>query len=209
MQRASTLGVGLLALVCAACSAEAEGRGMAERGIAGMAAPVSAGGDSILPMPEMIERFQAGLPPVGSFGPGAAASREELIARFVAAVEDGSAAALRELVLNASEFAYLYFPTSPFAREPYAQPPAVNWLLLEQNGLKGERRLLREYGGKRLLVEGHRCAGDVRVEGANRLWPSCVLFIRRGDGRLEEMRLFGSIIERAGRYKLLSLANRL
>ena len=37
-----------------------------------------------------------------------------------------------------------------FAAPPYAQPPEVNWLLMEQNGLKGEARLLRQYGGRAL-----------------------------------------------------------
>ncbi|HEX6309730.1 MAG TPA: hypothetical protein VFZ69_16255 [Longimicrobiales bacterium] len=204
MQKIPSYGIALLALIIAACSVDAEGGEMD-------AAPVNeaVAGDSLLPMREMIARFQAEVPPADSFGPDAAPSREVLIDRFVAAVADSSAAALSALTLNVSEFAHLYFPTSMFARVPYAQPPAVNWLLLEQNSLKGGRRLLREYGGRRLDVEGHRCAGAPRVEGANRIWESCLLVVRGADGRIAELRLFGSIIEREGRYRLLSLANRL
>jgi hypothetical protein len=166
-------------------------------------------GDSILPMDTRITRFQAELPAVTSLGADAPTSRDELIARFAAAVEDSSTEALSAITVSAAEFAHLYFPTSIYARAPYAQPPAVNWLLLEQNSLKGRARLLRYYGGRPLAVEGHDCIGEPTIEGANRIHGQCTLRIRGSDGQLENVRLFGSILERDGRFKLMSLANRL
>lgn len=166
-------------------------------------------GDSILPMDVMIERFQAEVPRVLALADEAPRSRDELVERFVAAVGENSVSALDSITLNVAEFAHLYFPTSIYAQRPYAQPPAVNWLLLEQNSLKGRARLLRHYGGRRLVVEAHECAVDPTVEGRNRIHEQCTLTIRiNGDG-LENVRLFGSIIERDGRFKLMSLANRL
>lgn len=166
-------------------------------------------GDSILSMDILIERFQADLPRATSLGDDAPRSRDELIARFAAAVADSSTEGLQAITLNAAEFAYLYFPTSLYARPPYAQPPAVNWLLLEQNSLKGRARLLRHYGGKRLVVEGHECAVEPDIQGRNRIHEQCTLNIRQSDGGLHAVRLFGSIIERDDRFKLMSLANRL
>ena len=165
--------------------------------------------DSILPMQTMIARFQADLPVVDSLGPDAPRSIDELIARFVEAVQDSSTVALAALTLSAAEFAYLYFPASIHARPPYAQPPAVNWLLLEQNSLKGRSRLLRRFGGTRLYVTTHHCAGTPLVQGASRIHETCTLRIRGEDGRTEDVRVFGSIVERDGRFKLLSLSNRL
>jgi hypothetical protein len=166
-------------------------------------------GDSILPMPTMIARFQAARPAVGDLGDGAARSRDELVMRVVEAVADSSAEALGALTLTDAEFGQLYFPTSVYSREPYAQPPEVTWLLMDQNSRKGLVRLLREYGGKPLQVDGHECAGEPRVEGSNRLHEHCTVRLLDGEGRVENVRLFGSIIERDGRFKLLSVSNRL
>jgi len=169
----------------------------------------AAAGDSILPMAIMIARFQADRPAVTSLDDGAARSRDTLVARVVEAVADSNAAALHALTLNAAEFGHLYFPTSIYSREPYAQPPEVTWLLLSQNSLKGLVILLREYGGQSLAVAGHSCGGEPKVEGLNRIHERCTVRIRGADGRVEEVRLFGSIIEREGRFKLMSLSNRL
>jgi hypothetical protein len=195
----SAAGILLIAALLAACG------DVGARPVDGTAAAVR---DSILPMETMIARYQADLPPVSMLGEDAPSSMDELIARFVAAVEDSSRAGLRALTLDAAEFAYLYFPTSIYARPPYAQPPAVNWLLLEQNSLKGEARLLRSFGGRPLDMAGFSCAGEPVVEGANRLHDRCTLRIRTVQGTAD-IRLFGSIIERDGRFRIMSLANRL
>lgn len=167
-------------------------------------------GDQLLPMAMMIERFQARLArsPDG-FGPDAALSVEELMGRFVDAVGEADADALRRLRLDDAEFGHLYFPESRFSRPPYELPPETAWLLIEQNGLKGERRLLRELGGQSLGISGHRCEEEPRIEGANRLWEECRLLRRDSTGRLVEERLFGSVVERGGRFKFVSMANRL
>lgn len=167
-------------------------------------------GDSILEMSMMIERFQAAHARVESFGADAPRSRDELIERFGRAVRDSSVAQLRALTMTEAEFAYLYFPTSLYARPPYAQPPAVSWLLTEQNGLKGETRLLRHVGGTSLRIADHDCEDAPRTEGANTIWNDCRLTLRHEDGSEEVgVRLFGSVIERNGRFKFISLANRL
>lgn len=192
--------------------AEPAGQAVAQGAHAtGSSAPVPSPvkSDSILPMDTMIARFQADLPEVTSFGAEAATSIDELVMRFAAAVRDSSTGALDAVTLDAAEFAYLYFPTSIYSRQPYAQPPAVNRLLLEQNSLKGRARLLREYGGRPLAVESHDCAGEPIIEGENRIHDHCVLRIRGSDGEIVEVRMFGSVIERQGRFKLMSLANRL
>jgi hypothetical protein len=191
----------LLLLVLAACSAADADQGEGTRAVAG---------DSIHAMPEMIARFQAQHAPVQGLGDGAPRSRAELIARFGAAVSAGDAAALRALTLTQADFAYLYFPTSPFSRPPYAQPPEIAWLLMEQNSLKGEARLLRQFGGRALDIAAHQCEDEPAVEGANRIWHECRLTLRHADGSTQpDVRLFGSILERDGRYALMSLANRL
>jgi hypothetical protein len=162
--------------------------------------------DSIFPMSEMIRRLQAAVPrQPASLGEDAPRSRDELVDRFARAVRDSSAADIAALRLDVSEFAFLYFPESRFAQPPLAQPPQTSWLLIEQNGLKGETRLLRRYGGRTLDIRSTECEEEPVVEGSNRLWELCRLVLASG----ASVRLFGSIIERDGRYRFVSMANEL
>jgi hypothetical protein len=225
MRRANMILIGLVVLAGACTngtdremalmrSAQAQPRASKPVGATPPAAtpPASAqptAGDSILPMEIMISRFQADHPIVSSLDDVAAGSRDALVARVMEAVADSNAAALHALTMNAAEFGQLYFPTSIYSREPYAQPPEVTWLLMSQNSRKGLVRLLREYGGQSLVVAGYSCDGEPKVQGSNRIHELCRVRIRGADGRVEEVRLFGSIIERGGRFKLMSLSNRL
>lgn len=173
---------------------------------AGAVPQATVAGDVLLPMPEMIARFQEGLPVLDALGDGAASSRDELIAELVSAIEDSSAARLRSLRLDAAEFAWLYFPESRYTEKPYELPPETLWMLMDQNGLKGETRLLRRFGGRRLDVTGYTCEDEPRREGPNTFWEQC-LVTRVGADGTRAMRLFGSIMERDGRYKFVSMSN--
>jgi hypothetical protein len=195
-----------IALIAAGCGERAASADSPDQVPTAATAPHT---DSILAMDTMIALYQARLPQVTSFGDDAARSIDELVDRFVNAVRDSSTAALADITLSEAEFAYLYFPTSIYARSPYAQPPAVNWLLMEQNSLKGRQRLLREYGGRPLVVHGYDCVKEPVKEGHNRIHEHCTLRLDVAGDRLRNVRLFGSIMERAGRFKLMSLANRL
>lgn len=163
-------------------------------------------GDVLLPMPEMIARFQEGLPALDALGDGAAASRDELVAELVSAIEDSSAARLRSIRLDAAEFAWLYFPESRYTEKPYELPPETLWMLMDQNGLKGETRLLRRFGGRPLDVTGYTCEDEPRREGLNIFWEQCLVTLAGADGT-RVMRLFGSIMGRDGRYKFVSMSN--
>jgi hypothetical protein len=163
-------------------------------------------GDVLLPMPAMIRRFQATLPRVNALGDGSAASRDALVEAFAAAVEDSSAARLHRLRLDAAEFGWLYFPESRYTTKPYELPPETLWMLMDQNSRKAETRLLRSFGGRPLGFAGYQCEAAPRREGPNRYWERCVVTLAGPEGR-RRMRLFGSIMERDGRFKFVSIAN--
>lgn len=157
--------------------------------------------DSIFPPEEAMRRFRAGLPEVDSLT-GGAASRGELVRRFVRAVEKQDTAELRTLLMNRAEFAYLYFPTSRFARPPLRTDPALLWFQMQMNSEKGIVRLLRRHGGADAGFRGHACEDTPVVEGENRLWERCTVRLAEGEDRW-----FGTVIERGGRYKMVGYAN--
>lgn len=134
-------------------------------------------------------------------------SRDELVARFVRAVQARNAAALDSLVVSKAEYAFLYFPSSVYSHKPYELPPDIAWLLSDQNSRKGLVRVTRRLGGSKLGFQGYQCS-DAITEGENRFWRSCQLtYIDPTTRRPIERKLFGAIIERDKRYKFLSYAN--
>lgn len=162
--------------------------------------------DSVLPVAEALERFQHGLPRVSKLE-GAAPSRDELVRHFMAALESGDSAELARLHVSRAEYAFLYYPTSVYARKPYELSPDIAWFLSEQNSRKGRDRIVRRLAGRRLELHAYEC-GMPATEGPNRFWRSChVSFTDVTTAEKATRKLFGPIIERDGGYKLLSYSN--
>ncbi|MGZ8398693.1 MAG: hypothetical protein ACXWWN_06625, partial [Gemmatimonadales bacterium] len=65
-----------------------------------------------------------------------------------------------------------------------------------------------ERAGRALRYLGHTCISP-RVEGKNRVHPSCELRRVTAAGDTVAERLFGLILERDSRYKFVGYANRL
>lgn len=161
--------------------------------------------DSILPMEVQLARFRHGLPVATALNNGAR-SADDLVRQFLTAVVKADTAVLAGLTLSRSEYAWLYFPTSLYAAAPYELPPDVAWTLSRAASEKGAGRVIRRLSGARLHFHGYRC-GQEASEGPNRFWRQCTVdFEHPAEGRVSR-RLFGSIMERDGRYKFLSYAN--
>lgn len=165
--------------------------------------------DSIFPIEEEVRRFRAALPDSAVRLEGGAGSRDELVARFIAALEARDVAALDRLVITPAEFAYLYYPHTRYTAQPYEMAPALLWFQLENYGSKGLTRALARYGGRPLDAVGHACPDEPLVEERNRTWPGCVVLRTTGAGDTTGLSLFGGILERDGRFKFINYANRL
>jgi hypothetical protein len=209
-------------LLCALLAGCSDMEGLAEE--SGPPAVARSVVDSILPAEAELERFQAGLPMPDTLAAGAA-SREELVRRFVEALEAGDTLAIDALAISRAEFAHLYYPTSQYTLEPYRMSPALLWFIMGESGHKGSRRAVRSFGGRDFEYAGHRCDPEPRRESKNLLWTGCVLVRTRpagddltspadadqgnGEATYDEqgIRLFGTIIERGGTFKFVSFAN--
>jgi hypothetical protein len=190
------------ALLAAGCDrpAAAGGRSPANTPAAGMKI------DSILPPGEALRRFQAALTPVTELE-AAPGERDALVSKFIEALERADTAALEKLMLSKAEYGFLYFPTSVYNRKPYELAPDIAWLLNEQNGQKGAKRLLRRLGGHALKFGGYTCGSPVS-EQENVFWRGCeVTYVDPTSSRPVTRRLFGTIMERGDRYKFLSYVN--
>jgi hypothetical protein len=166
--------------------------------------------DSILPIEEELRRFReaVGGTPVTALR-GGAASRDELVQALAAAVSTGDSVAVASLVLDAREFADLVYPESPYTKPPYRQPPGLLWMQISQASQSGRLRLLRRLGGRALRIELVTCPARPERQGQNTLWNDCtVRYASAAEGRpAHDGRLFGTVIERGGHFKFVSLAN--
>lgn len=164
--------------------------------------------DSAFTPEEQLRRFQVELPRVAALV-GGATERDVLVRRYVRALETHDTSAIREMTLSRAEFAYLYYPSSRYTRPPTRQDPGLVWFQMQQNSEKGIVRALRRYGGQPLGYRSYRCDPVPEGEGENQLWTGCVVVATFGEADTSAYRLFGTIVERGGRFKFVSYANRL
>lgn len=165
--------------------------------------------DSILPIEEELRRFRADIVDTPSSFRGGASSREALVRALFDALERRDSAGIRGLIVDRAEFAWLVYPSSPYARPPYRQPPGLVWAQLRLAGGNGFSRLLERYSGGVLRYVDHACAAEPAVEGRNRLWRDCNARVVRLGTDTVRGRWFGVIVERDGRFKFANLANQL
>lgn len=163
--------------------------------------------DSTLPIEEEVRRFVATVDSLPRALRHGATSRDDLVGQFLAAVEGLDTLKLHRLVVQRDEFISLYYPHTRFTAPPYELSPALVWFQMQNSSSRGIGRLLERSGGKSLAAQGYRCAAEAAREASNRLWEDCLVAVRDSAGGIRERRLFGTILERDGRFKFLTFAN--
>ena len=181
----------------------------AARDLAEAARP-PAGGRSAADRPsleEQLRRFRAEIPDTPTVLTAGENSRDALVRHFVRAVERADTAALGRMLITRGEYAYLVYPSSPFTRPPYNQPVWLAWFMLNRESGPGLKRLMDRLGGRPVRYLGYECDPTPFVESTNRLWRNCRVRRAPAPGDTLAGRLFGVIIERAGRFKFASYEN--
>ena len=155
----------------------------------------------------LLRRFQSRAGTPARVLEGGTHSLDALAGRYLIALEQRDTAALQSLRVTTGEFAFLYFPESIFMQPPYELDPDVLWMQLDAASRTGMRRALQEYGGRPAGYLGVECR-PADVHGATRI-HGCDVQRLAAPGDTVRERLFGPILERDGRFKFLSLQNRL
>jgi hypothetical protein len=162
--------------------------------------------DSVVPIEIALERFRKDLPQPAGLS-GGATHRDTLVRHVIDALRDSDTAAFERLAVNRAEWAWLYYPTNILARPPYELPPALAWFQLQETNRKGVFRALRELGGRGLDYRGYTCNASPGVEGENRIWTGCLVTLGRDGAEPVALRIFSAILERGGRFAVLSYHN--
>lgn len=184
--------------------------GSGDRGASGTAAGApSARGvvDSALPIPILLDRFRATMGDTIRTMQGGAATPDALVRKLITALAARDTATLRTLAFSRAEFAWLYYPHTGFVGPPYELGPELVWITQGAGSEKGAVRLLNRFGGKSLRFLGLSCPDSVERAGPNTLTRGCRTRFAVADSAPREMRLFGALLYRDGRYKFLSYAN--
>jgi hypothetical protein len=132
------------------------------------------------------------------------ASAEYLTVALLTALERRDEARLRELVLSEEEFREIVWPELPASRQERNLPFSYVWGDLRQRSDAALAGLLGQYGGQKLV------ATDVHFRGGSTQYQSFIMYLAPtlrvvdDKGLDHELRLFGSIVEHGGRFKLLS-----
>ena len=162
--------------------------------------------DTLHSAEESLRRFRETLFSVDSLAP-TFASRESVARAFVVGITANDGRGVVRTLMTRAEFAWLYYPDNPISKPPYELPAGIAWFELEGNSLAGVRRALAIYGGRRVVFRDLECPGAPVRQGGNRLWNGCMVLLGQEDGSDMAVRMFGSILERHGRFKLLTAAN--
>jgi len=165
--------------------------------------------DSARPTSERLHRFRATVGGRPDSLRHASPGIDALVERWARAVQARDTTALNAMVLDRAEFAWLFYPTNKLARPPYEMPPALMWENILANSDAGARRAVDRLTGRPLAVQHVTCAQPSVQEGANRIHEGCVVTLRSGAETIRDARVFGTIVERDGRFKFLGYANRL
>lgn len=199
----------LVFLALLACTSDPDAQAT-ELAVADSATPWRKPGDivdSILPVAEYLARFRSGLTEPTALD-GGATSREALAEQFLRDVARRDTASLRRLLVTRAEFAWLIFPDHRYAESPYELDPTIFWMQMTAESGKGLERVLMRYGGAPLRLQAMTCVADTLQmrRGPTTIWGPCEVTYRTSDSTLTRQ-LFGSMVERNGRVKLMSYAN--
>jgi hypothetical protein len=199
----------LATFACAGERTKSEAQRQAELQAQHVQEVVAAGGvvDSILPIEEMLRRFRATIPSIDTLEQ-ASPSLDRLVQRLAEAVGTRDSSALRAMTLTRREFAWLYYPESPLSRPPYDAPPSLLWGQILASSDEGARALVNRLGGAPIRVAELTCPPP-EIEGRNRLHKRCTVRFSAPNRTQLSGNLFGTVLERDGRFKLISFANRI
>lgn len=131
-------------------------------------------------------------------------SPEALARAVLAAIEARDAGALRALALNREEFTEDVWPDLPAARPERNLSPSFVWGDLNQKSNIMLRETLTAHGGKTYALVSVRFLGGTTQYESYRVHRESELTVKDVNGTERNLRVFGSVIEKDGRYKVFS-----
>ena len=127
-----------------------------------------------------------------------------LATAVLSAVERRDTTELRDLALSEEEFREHVWPELPAARPERNLPFSYVWGDLRQKSEASLERMVARHGSRRYALVAVRSAGETTRYPSYIVSRETVLQVRDETGAVTELRLFGSIIEKDGGWKVFS-----
>ncbi len=140
-----------------------------------------------------------------------APSVDDLVHRFLAAIEGKDKAAIHRLRVTEEEYRQLILPGSVDPGKPLVQykddDSQYFWSMLDTKSMYYENNLLASWGGKSLKLKKIAYRGGEKQYADYKAYKSLILTLENEKGEEEEMEI-GSIAEVDGRHKFISFVRK-
>ncbi len=122
----------------------------------------------------------------------------------LALIEAGDAPGLLALALSEAEFREIVYPALPASRPERNTSATFVWDGLYRKSRNSLAFTLDRHAGEAFEVSSVDFLGETTDYGGFLVHRETALTVRRGGGEPEVVRLFGSMIEQDGRFKIFS-----
>lgn len=136
--------------------------------------------------------------------PHARPSADVLVEDVLTALERRDAARLRQLALSEAEFRVAIWPELPAARPERNLTADYVWREQRIKSEAGLQSVLAEHGGKTLELVRLEFRGETTQHRTFLVRREPAVVVRGADVEEQTLRLFGSIVERDGGFKIFS-----
>lgn len=131
-------------------------------------------------------------------------SKEAVAGAVLDAIARRDAARLRALAVTEAEFRTRVWPELPASRPDVGMPIDYVWSDMAFKNRGYLSQLLAEQGGRRLTLEAVEFEGRTTDYGAFRVHAKTRLVVRDEAGARQTIRVFGSLLESGGAWKVFS-----
>lgn len=137
----------------------------------------------------------------------AASSTEELVRSFLDALQEDDIEGVSRLALTRGEFESYIWPELPAAQPERNLTAEFVWNNMNVRSRSNLNQLMESLGGQRLILEELRFTGETTEYATFRVHRDSELVVRDESGELRRGRLFGSVLELDGQFKIFSFNN--
>ena len=131
-------------------------------------------------------------------------SPEEAARQALEFVAQGDAESLSQLSLGEADFREAVYPRLPASRPERNTSAAFLWGMLHQRSRNALAFTLNRHRGQRYELIAVDFVGETTDYGPFQVHRETVLTVETPDGERGTLRLFGSMLEQDGRYKIFS-----